>query len=272
MKGEIWGGGRGLGNMPKQSFAGSSPDPWQAPSGPLNLPPEEVHVWRASLDRSEKETQQLERTLAVEERARAERLMLPRSRHYFIVGRGLLRAILGNYLNCLPQTLHLEYSPQGKPALIGLREAKELHFNVAHSNGLVLFAVAWNRAVGVDLEYVRADLTESRIAQRFFSPRENAGLSGLPVQQRREAFYTCWTRKEAYLKARGVGLTLPLDQFDVSVAPGEAPVLLATRDDPQEAGRWTLCDLAPGPGYRGSLAVEGRSWRLWCGAWPDCKE
>jgi 4'-phosphopantetheinyl transferase len=126
--------------------------------------------------------------------------------------------------------------------------------------------------VGIDLERVRFDLAVVEIAERFFSQREVAILRALPADEQRQAFFRCWTRKEAYIKARGEGLSLPLDQFDVSLAPGEPAAVLGTQRDPSEAARWSLLELDPAPGYVAALAVEGRSWRLTCWQWPDPRQ
>jgi 4'-phosphopantetheinyl transferase len=123
--------------------------------------------------------------------------------------------------------------------------------------------------VGIDLERIRFDLAVLEIAERFFSRRELAMLRALPTELQREAFYRCWTRKEAYIKARGEGLSLPLDQFDVSLAPGEPAAVLGTQHDPSEASRWSLRELTPAPGYFAALAVEGHDWGLTCWQWPD---
>jgi len=209
------------------------------------------------------------RTLTLDERARARRFRFPRDRDRFIVARGVLRAILGRYLGVDPGRLRFRYSPYGKPALAGPFEDEGIRFNLAHSQGIALYAVSRGREVGIDVEYVRADLADERIAERFFSPREVATLRAVPAEQRREAFFHCWTRKEAYVKARGEGLSLPLDQFDVSLAPGEPAALLSTPGDPPEVTRWSLQALNPGPGYVAALAVEGNGWRLRCWQWTD---
>jgi 4'-phosphopantetheinyl transferase len=123
--------------------------------------------------------------------------------------------------------------------------------------------------VGIDLEYIRSDLQVEQLAERFFSRREIATLRTLPPEVQRQAFFLCWTRKEAYLKARGEGLSLPLDQFDVSLIPGEPAALLSTQRDPYEVSRWSLQELTPAPGYAAALAVEGHGWGLACWQWPD---
>jgi 4'-phosphopantetheinyl transferase len=133
----------------------------------------------------------------------------------------------------------------------------------------VLYAVTCGREVGVDLESLDTGVDYEQIAVRFFSRRENATLYALPAERRREAFLACWTRKEAYVKARGEGLGIPLQQFDVSLAPGEPAALLDCRWAPGDASRWTLHVVDPGPGFLAAVAVEGQNCRLrrwqWCG-------
>jgi len=135
---------------------------------------------------------------------------------------------------------------------------------------MALYAVAYRREVGIDLELIRHGLEEEQIADRFFSRREISTLRALPAALRRYAFFLCWTRKEAYIKARGEGLSLPLDQFDVSLIPGEPAALLRTRPDSDEALRWSLQELTPGPpGYAAALAVEGEGWSLALWQWSS---
>lgn len=253
----------------RRSIVEPPPPSWQPPPRRLVLSRDEVHVWRASLNRPPACVRELYATLAEDERARAERYCFPKDRDHFIVGRGLLRTILGFYLGREPGRLCFCYNSQGKPALAMESSADALRFNLAHSHGLALYVVARDREVGIDLEQVRADFASEQVADRFFSPRETAALRSLPPELRLEAFFACWTRKEAYIKARGRGLSIPLDQFNVSLTPGEPAALLATRDDAGQAGRWSLRALNPAPGYLGALAVEGHSWRLWCGSWPE---
>src|SRR5262249_50978106 len=128
-------------------------------------------------------------------------------------------------------------------------------------------AVTRGREVGVDLERVRAEVATEEIAARYFSAREVRTLMALPPPLRPDAFFRCWTRKEAYLKATGAGLSLDLNRFDVSLKPGEPAALLATRDDPAEVRRWSLEHLVPGPGFVGALAAEGHRRNVWCGDW-----
>ena len=229
---------------------------------PPELRSDEVQVWCAALDLEASRVQELLATLAIDEQARAKRFRFQKDRDHFIVARGLLRAILAPYLGAEPTQLRFCYGPHGKPALARESNRNVLRFNLSHSHGIALYAVTWGREIGIDVECIRTDVEMERIAERFFSPREVAMLRALPEDLRPEAFYNCWTRKEAFVKARGDGLALPLDQFDVSLAPGEAVALLDVHGDFQEAFRWSLQELNPEPGYRAALAVEGYDWQL----------
>lgn len=241
---------------------------WKSPPVALMLSSAEVHLWRAPLDLTAPCVQRLQCTLSTDELHRAERFYFQRDRRRFTVARGVLRSILSRYLGLEPQQLRFCYSPYGKPALVSTLNTARLYFNVSHSHELALYAVTYDRNIGVDVEHIRTNFACEDIAERFFSPQERAVLRCVPAQVKYEAFFNCWTRKEAYIKARGEGLALPLDQFDVSLAPGEPAALLATRWAPHEAARWALRELMPGPGYAAALAVEGYGWRLLCWQWP----
>ncbi|NUN53352.1 MAG: 4'-phosphopantetheinyl transferase superfamily protein, partial [Planctomycetaceae bacterium] len=155
-----------------------------------------------------------------------------------------------------PEGLRILEDDLGKPRLGGECGQGRWRFNVSHSGGLWACAVALNREVGLDLEEIRPGRAVESIMNRYFSPAEAAALAALPGGEREAAFHRVWTRKEAWLKARGLGISIPLDSFEVSHGPGEAR-LLATRPDPGEAGRWTLRDLDLGPGYAAALCLEG---------------
>jgi 4'-phosphopantetheinyl transferase len=193
--------------------------PWLAPPGILVLGNDDVHVWRATLDKTPSQIQSYLHNLAADEHVRAERFYFERDREHFIAARGVLRAILGGYLHRTPESLSFCYSSHGKPALAGESAEDAIRFNVSHSQGVALFAVTRGREVGIDIEHIRFDLEVAEIAERFFSPWEVATLRALPIEAQRQAFFCCWTRKEAYIKARGEGLSLPLDQFEVSGEP-----------------------------------------------------
>lgn len=213
--------------------------------------------------------QQLAQTLTPDERLRVERFHFERDRQRFIVGRGILRMILGQYLGLEPGRLQFCYGPHGKPALAGTftGQTGRLCFNLAHSQNLALYAVTCEREIGVDIEYIRAISEADQITARFFSAQESAVWLSLPPDQRQAAFFNCWTRKEAYIKALGDGLAQPLAGFDVSLAPGEAAGLLSIGGDRQAAAPWSIQTLAPAPGYAAALAVKGHGWQLKCWQW-----
>jgi 4'-phosphopantetheinyl transferase len=235
----------------------------------LPLADDEVHVWRAILDLEAPRVRSLQRTLAPDEQARAERFYFRKDRERFIVARGRLRVILSRYLDTKPGQLRFCYGLYGKPSLVTTPGQDTLSFNSSHSRGLALHAIARKREVGIDLEYMHTDFAYEQVAEQFFSSREKATLRTFPTRMKHEAFFTCWTRKEAYIKARGEGLSFPLDQFDVSMNPGEPALLVNTRGDPQEASRWSLQELRPCTGYMAALAVEGHDWRLRCWNWQE---
>ncbi|MBN2307593.1 MAG: 4'-phosphopantetheinyl transferase superfamily protein, partial [Candidatus Hydrogenedentes bacterium] len=161
-----------------------------------------------------------------------------------------------------PERVRLTYNAQGRPELADETAPDGLRFNVSHSGALALVAATRGRAIGVDIEQVHERAAAMGIARRFFSREEVAALRALPAEARRVGFLNCWTRKEAYIKAKGQGLSLPLDKFSVTLAPGDPPALLRTQDDPAEAGRWALHAIDAGPGYVAAVAVEGHGLRI----------
>ena len=227
------------------------------------MPAEEVHVWRATLDRPAGEIAWLGQRLSPEEEERAERFYFERDRRRFVVGRGILRVILGRYLAMAPGAIQFEYGPQGKPALAPGCGGGSLAFNLSHSHDLALYAFAQRRAVGVDVERVRPMPDAVRIARRFFSPREVAAVQAAPAERRETVFFEIWTRKEAYIKALGEGLSRPLAGFSVDLRSKRAP-LQEVKGDAAEAGRWRLLPLSPDAAYVAAVAVEGDGWRLRC--------
>jgi 4'-phosphopantetheinyl transferase len=220
----------------------------------------EVHVWCAALGRPPEEIAELASLLAPGEQERAARYRVARARDEFQVSRALLRVLLGRYLDRDPSRLEFRPGPQGKPALAG---AAPLSFNVSHSFGVALIAVRASGEVGVDLEQVRPFENDLGLAGRFFCAAEAAALRALG-DERREAFFHVWTRKEAYLKASGVGLSGGLERVEVSVPPDDPPRVLRIDGAAEAARRWSLRALAPLPGYVGALALEAHDYRLRC--------
>ena len=229
----------------------------------------EVHVWRTTLDETPGRIRSMREILDDDERRRVDRVGTEQGRRRFIVGRGLLRMILGRYLAVDPRTLRFTYGPQGKPALADLSSGIPLHFNVAHADDLAVYAVTLDRRIGVDVERLRPGFGGERIAERFFSAAEIAALRSVPEDEKERAFFNCWTRKEAYIKATGTSILRALDSFEVSLAPGEPAALLRTHGDPEEAGRWSFRELDVGAEYVAALAVEGHGWSLTCWRWAE---
>lgn len=229
---------------------------------------DEIHVWRIFLDLLPPRPQSLWQSLDEDERERANRFYFRKDRERFIVAHGALRVILSRYVGMKADQIRFLNNANGKPSLARQCSGAGLRFNLSHSQGLALIAVTLGREIGVDIERIRANLDYELIARTFFSQQGTAALETLPHSIRREAFFTCWTREEAYLKARGEGLSL-VDQFHVTRASGERAAVLNTNWVRQEKGRWLLLALNPGPGYVAALAVEGNaSFRISYWQWP----
>jgi 4'-phosphopantetheinyl transferase len=241
---------------------------WLPPPPDLTLSRDEVHVWQADLDPPASRLQQLAQTLSADEHSRAKRFYFEQHRQRFIAGRGILRTILGRYLGIEPRQLQFCYGPRGKPALAETSGGSILQFNLSHSQGLALYAVTRDRQIGIDLECIRSISDVEQIAKRFFSAREYAVISELPPNQKQEAFFRCWTCKEAYLKATGEGLA-QLDRIEVLLTPGEPVTLLNVTGDLHTAQGWVLQELTPASGYLAALAVAGQGWHLSCWQFSD---
>ncbi len=227
---------------------------WKLPPPNLALPNNAVHIWRANLQPSPAHLNTLTTLLSTDERERAQNFKFAQHRDHFIAARGTLRTLLGRYLETPPQNLHFAYNDHGKPTL---RDAEHLHFNLSHSRDLALYAIAHNRRLGIDIEYARRPVNDMQLAERFFSKMEVAALKEVPQAHRAEAFFNCWTRKEAYLKARGEGITVRLDSFAVTLKPNDPAALLQCDRFPAEVNRWTLHALCPQPDYIAALCIEG---------------
>jgi 4'-phosphopantetheinyl transferase len=244
----------------------SSPSPiWVIPPVDLDLQSHQVDIWRADLTLSDNTLELLVATLSDDENQRAARFHFQEDRNRFIAAHGCLRDILARYLHCEPGKMIFSVGPYGKPGLSEIPFGSGLEFNLTHSGNYALVAVTWERKLGVDLECIRPGLSHDELAKRYFSLDEVSELMALSSEQREVAFFNCWTRKEAYIKAVGLGLSLPLDSFDVSLNPNEPAVLRATRPDAQEVTRWSLLSLEVDSGFASAVAVEGQGleFRFW---------
>lgn len=228
----------------------------------------DVHLWRLALDPPAGSLEVFRSYLAEDELSRAQHYVFAHDRERFIAARGYLRAILARYIGCFPREVQFGYGVHGKPHLLAsTMGVAALEFNLSHTRGLGLCAVARDRRVGVDVEQARPEVDILGIARSTFSADEHARLEALPPEQHVAAFYACWTRKEAYIKARGEGLSYPLDAFDVSFEPDEPVALLRSVEGQAEQQRWTLRAVDVGEGYAAALVVERPVTRLDLLAW-----
>jgi 4'-phosphopantetheinyl transferase len=212
----------------------------------------EIHIWQAPLDRPIDVVGRLESALSPDEKARADRFHFVNDRNRFVVARGLLRELLGKYLQQNPASLAFSYGHHGKPSVSGEHASSGHCFNLSHSAGLAVYAIARGRNLGIDVEHIRPESAGEEIAARYFSAREVSDLRRLPPEARVEGFFHCWTRKEAYLKATGMGLQIRLDSFAVSVLPGKPAQFLEGVEQ-----RWHLAAYHPAEGYVAAVAYDG---------------
>jgi 4'-phosphopantetheinyl transferase len=219
-----------------------------------HLPAGIVHLWKKAFDASPQEMERCSEVLSPEEQARAQRFLVEPPRRAFILTRGTLRLLLGKYLDRAPGDLSFRYTEFGKPLL---NESNELRFNVSHTDGVALLAFVRGPELGVDVEKIRPVRDLKDLANRFFSVSERQQLNALGSEDElHTAFFRCWTRKEAYIKGKGEGLSIPLHQFDVSLEPDATQALTATRPEPSEAERWLVRDVSFDPSYVAALAIE----------------
>jgi 4'-phosphopantetheinyl transferase len=224
----------------------------------------EVHVWHRSLAHDDKH-EELAGLLSTDERLRAARFVFERDAVRYVVGRATLRQILGAYLAVTPERIAFSYGPQGKPALAWPREP--LAFNVSHSGDVALYAVSWDRRLGVDVELVRQVDDLNGLAAQVFAVAERTELASLAPDQRVRAFFDGWTRKEAFVKAVGEGLSHPLHTFVVSLDPATPARLVAVGDRAGATSGWSLHALAAGTGYSAALVAEGEIQTPTCRTW-----
>jgi 4'-phosphopantetheinyl transferase len=240
-----------LGTKLVRQVGSSTTGEWLAsPSSPA-IEEDEVHVWKVDLSSPVTHV----RLLSHDEHERAARFHFERDRQHFIAARSALRIVLGRYLNLPPESLVYAQTDYGKPFLTN-PEAAGVLFNLSHSGEVAVIAVAREREVGVDVEFMRPDFATNEVAEHFFSVAEIYTLSGLEPHLRTPAFFNCWTRKEAYVKARGEGLSMPLDVFDVSLAPDVPAAMLSNRVDESQPSHWIFQDLQIASDYAGALVIE----------------
>ncbi len=226
---------------------------WLTATSPPPLEPGHIHIWRYRLDQPLENLTGQESLLAPGELDRASRYLFPLHRNRFIVGRAQLRKILGGYLGTPPAAISFAYSEFGRPTLSPILHPAGFAFNVSHSEDLWLLAVSLTPVLGIDVERFRTDFGGEDIARSNFAPNEFRELMSLPERVRPQAFFNCWTRKEAYVKALGGGLQIPLDSFEVTLRPGDPPKFLRGASDD-----WNLLSFVAEEGYQAAVACQRR--------------
>ena len=230
---------------------------WHKPLCQPILANNQVHIWRTSLDFSTAKVNQLATFLSIDELARANRFHFPEHKKRFIAARGILRQLLGNYMQTSPNKLKFEYGDQGKPRLATSMGNSSLQFNISHSQNYALYGFTYHDPIGVDLEYLREMKDAVKVAKRFFSPREYRMIANLPSEQQQRVFFKLWTAKEAYLKAIGTGLA-ELASIEVSLDRTETPRLLAIEGKIVEAANWTMHFCIPASSYVAVVVVSAQ--------------
>jgi 4'-phosphopantetheinyl transferase len=240
---------------------------WEPRAESPHLGADELHLWRVRLDQPAEVYRACLDTMTPDESEKAGRFRFDRHRQQFVIARGALRSVLGHYLDRPPRQLRFAYGPFGKPEVEGEEGRDCLRFNLSHAEGVALIALTRGREVGVDVEAVRAEFPGMEIAERFFSGREVETLRAMPEGARAAAFFLYWTRKEAYIKALGEGLSHPLGQFSVSLADGESRVLAEPEGVAHEASAWVVKGVSLGASHAAAVCFRGPvtdfSFRQW---------
>lgn len=227
---------------------------WLNPPGNLILGEDEAHIWRADLEFNARFQSSFFKILSPDEKSRADKFRFAKDSRNFIIARGILRSLIGKYLEIDPAKIFFHYTEFGKPAIAGNHS---LQFNISHAQNIALFAFIRKFNIGVDVEFVNPQIEVKDIATNFFSANEISKLLALPGNQHTLGFFNCWTRKEAFIKAVGEGLSFPLDQFEVSLEPDKPAKLLATNWEPEAVSKWSIYSISPGANFVGSVAIEG---------------
>lgn len=233
----------------------------------VELTPGTLHVWRIRLSQSESVVRALERHLSADEVRRADRYHLGLDRTRYVIAHGALRELLSEYTAHTPRGVSFDHTATDKPFLSNDRGEQHLRFNLSHSGEWAVVALALSTDLGIDIEQIDSNVSTEAVAKRFFSRSEFEALQSVPLEQRTIAFFSTWTRKEAYLKARGEGIANRLRNFSISIDPEQIPLLLTDSMDPSAALRWRLYDLEITPGYAAALAAEGSTHQIHVTSW-----
>lgn len=242
---------------------------WRPRPKKLFLKDNDVHLWCSSLLLNSRALNRLKLTLSADELERANRFHFRNHQCSFIVGRGILRSIIADYLQTRPKEIRFRYNAHGKPSIADVSSHSEINFNLSHSHGLAVYAFTRRREIGIDIERLRSNLSFQKIAKRFFTTEEFENLNSLPHDEYIDGFFGLWTQKEAYIKAMGTGLSIPLNRFSVTVKKDQTVRVNEIRIKSNEEGSWSILSLKPKRGYVGALAVEGKSLTIKHWTWSE---
>lgn len=238
---------------------------------PLSL--DEIHIWQVALAQPGLAEPKLRALLTSEEQQTADRFRFAPDRRSFTIRRAVLRSLLARYLDRPTNRVSFQYGSHGKPSLVPAINPQEIQFNCSHSRDYALIALMRRREIGVDVAWHDPAVSPQELMPTVFSPQEQRALAQLPPALQQQAFFTGWTRKEAYIKALGLGLSFPLNQFSVSLSPEAPAALLEVRENPRELIRWKMETLNVGPNYTGALVYEAPEATIWRFEWsPDSFE
>jgi len=246
----------GMSNFSRRASTFTPALSWPCSHGTARLGGGQIHVWSVVLSDFDSDLPQFQAMLSSVERMKAERFRFSKDRNHYVIRRGILRVVLGRYLEHRPSEIDFCYGPFGKPEIKGDLAGGGLNFNDSHSGDLAVYAVTRACPLGVDVEKLRPVPDFEEIASRFFTPREAETLIGLPSERQMEAFFACWTRKEAFLKATGEGIGEGLAKVEVTLTPGEEAEILRIAGESQAQTEWQLRSFSPVPGYLAAVAFR----------------
>lgn len=240
---------------------------WESSPAKFIIGDGEIHVWRAHLDGDAEYISHLAGTLSNAELARAAKFKFEKDQRRYKMARGIVRAILGRYLSLDGRDVRLDTGLYGKPRLRMLGSGPDLRFSLAHSQGLALYAFALGHEVGIDLEFIKRNIDVMRLAEHVFSEKDIVDLNKLSSKDRVNSFYGAWTRKEAYLKARGLGFSIDPRRVDLPTMVGAPVEFVNLFNEAEEDEKWTIYDIEPAPEFAGAMAAEGVDWQLGRWSW-----
>lgn len=228
---------------------------WKTSPKTLELSDSKIDVWSVNINNYTNKLFDYWELLSSSEKEKADRFRFEKDKNCYVIARGLLRILLSRYLNIKSQKINFRYAEKGKPYL---EHPSNIKFNLSHSKNYIVLAFTKNIELGIDVEYAKNNLEILQVAESFFSKQEIKALKSVQSIYRLSAFYNCWTRKEAFIKATGDGLSFPLNQFTVSLESSESAELIETLWDNKEKDLWSLETFTPQKDYIGAVASRNK--------------